>query len=92
MEDLKAGNRLGYFSCVRRSALCDVGGYSPRMNFGWEDYHMWFQLFSQGKSVAILQDILVMYRVKEKSMIHEANAHSNELWAQIKKDFPHLWK
>lgn len=91
MEDLKVANRLGYFSTIRRSALLEVGGYSPRMKWGWEDWHNWFALFSRGKTIAVLQEILVMYRVKEKSMITEANAHAEELWGQIHKDFPHLW-
>jgi len=92
MDDLKMGNRLGYFCAIRRSALLEIGGYSPKMVFGWEDYHIWFNLFSRGKTVAVMQDILVKYRVKEKSMIHEANAHAGELTAQIHKDFPHIFQ
>lgn len=92
MDELKVANRIGYFSCTRRSALLEIGGYSPRMKWGWEDWHLWFDLFRRGKTIAILQDILVMYRVKEKSMIHEANAHAEELSAQIRKDFPFLWQ
>lgn len=92
MEDLIKANRLGYFSATRRSALLAVGGYSPRMKWGYEDYHIWFDLFTRGFSVSIIKEILVMYRVKEKSMIHEANEHSTELFAQIQKDFPHLFK
>lgn len=92
MDDLKLANRLGYFSCVRKSALLEVGGFSPRMKFGWEDWHIWFDLFRRGKTIAVIQEILVMYRVKEKSMIYEANQHSEELYAQIKKDFTELFK
>ena len=91
MEDLKVANRLGYFSTVRRSALLECGGYSPRMTWGYEDYHLWFDLFRRGKTIAIIPEILVMYRVKEKSMLHEANAHASELNAQIKKDFPFIF-
>lgn len=91
MEDLKVANRIGYFSAVRRSTLVEVGGYSPKMKFGWEDWHLWFNLFSRGYSIAVLQEILVLYRVKEKSMIHEANAHSEELMNQIHKDFPEIF-
>lgn len=90
MQDLMVANRIGYFSAIRRSALVEVGGYSPRMKFGFEDWHLWFDLFERNKSIAIIQEPLVLYRVKEKSMIHEANAHSEELMAQIKKDFPNL--
>lgn len=91
MEDLKKANRLGYFCAIRRSSLLEVGGYNPRMKYGWEDYDLWFDLFKRGKSIAVLQEVLVLYRVKEKSMIHDANAHSEELWAQMKKNHPDLW-
>ena len=91
MEDLKVANRLGYFCAIRRSALQAIGGYNPRMKYGWEDYDLWFDLFKKGYTIAIIQEVLVMYRVKEKSMIHEANAHSEELWAQLKKNHPSLW-
>ena len=91
MDDLKLANRLGYFSPIRRSALLEIGGYSPRMKAGWEDWHMWFNLFTRGKTVAVIPDILVMYRVKEKSMITEANEHAEELWGQIHRDFNFLW-
>ena len=91
MDELNVANRIGYFSTIRRAALLEIGGYSPRMKFGWEDWHLWFDLFRRGKTIAILQEVLVMYRVKEKSMIHEANAHAEELSAQIRKDFTHLW-
>lgn len=92
MDDLKIANRLGYFSCVRRSALVEVGGYSPKMKWGFEDWHLWFNLFSRSKTAAIIKEPLALYRVKEKSMIHDANAHSEELYAQIKKDFPQIWQ
>lgn len=91
MEDLKTANRLGYFSAIRRSTLLECGGYNPKMVWGWEDYDLWFDLFKRGKSISILQEVLVMYRVKEHSMIHEANKHAQELYTQIQKNHPHLW-
>ncbi len=92
MEDLKIANRLPYFSLIKRSALLECGGYSPRMKWGYEDYALWFDLFSRGKSIAVLQDILVKYRIKERSMIHEANEHRDELLSQIRKDFPSVFQ
>ncbi len=91
MEDLKLANRLGYFSCIRRSALLETGGYSPKMRWGYEDYHEWFDLFSRNKLLAPIKDVLVRYRIKENSMIIEANKHSDELMGQIKHDFPHIF-
>lgn len=90
MNDMMQNNRMGYFSAVRRSALVEVGGYSPRMIYGWEDYHLWFDLLARNKTCVLIQEPLVRYRVKEKSMITDANAHASELTKQIKKDFPNL--
>lgn len=92
MDDLKVANRLGYFSCIRRSALLETGGYNPKMKWGFEDWAEWFDLFSRGKILAPIQDILVKYRIKENSMLTEANKHSDELMGQIKRDFSHLWQ
>jgi len=83
-------NRIPYCSAIRRQALLDIGGYSPRMIWGWEDYHLWFNLLSKGKKIVTIPEVLMLYRTKEKSMIHEANLHATELWAQIYKDFPFL--
>lgn len=91
LEDLKVANRLPYCCAIRRSVLVEVGGYSPRMKWGWEDYSLWFDLFRRGKTFAIIQEILFKYRVKERSMIHEANEHADELWGQIKKDYPDIF-
>lgn len=92
IEDLKVANRLGYFSCIRRSALVECGGYSPRMAWGYEDYHIWFDLFLRGKTIDVIQDILVRYRIRGNSMLTEANKHSEELMGQIRKDFSHIFK
>ncbi|OGO92861.1 MAG: hypothetical protein A3F10_04980 [Coxiella sp. RIFCSPHIGHO2_12_FULL_42_15] len=91
MEELKQTNRLGYFSAIRRSALLEVGGYSPRMKYGYEDYHLWFDLFKRGKTLNVLTDILVMYRTKDHSMLNDAQAHHEELMLQIKKDHPTVY-
>lgn len=91
IEDFKTGNRVGYCSAVKRDALLEVGGYSPRMIFGYEDLHLWFNLLSRGKIIITIPEVLWLYRVKEKSMIHDAQAHHVELMGQIVKDFPDIF-
>jgi len=90
IEDFKTANRIGYFSAIRKEALLEVGGYSPKMTYGYEDYHLWFNLLMRGKKITTIPEILILYRTKEKSMIHEAQTHHVELMAQIYKDFPRL--
>lgn len=90
IEDFKVGNRLGYCALIRKDVLLEVGGYSPKMVFGYEDLHLWHNLFWRDKRIVTVQDVLWLYRTKERSMIHEAKEHHEELMAQIYKDFPGL--
>lgn len=91
LEDFKTANRIGYFSAVKREVLLEVGGFSPRMYWGYEDFHLWFDLLRRGKTLAVLSDVLVLYRTKANSMIHVALQHHDELIAQIMKDFPDVY-
>lgn len=83
-------NRVGYFSAIKKEALLEVGGYSPKMVWGWEDLHLWINLLSNGKKIVTIKDILLLYRTKNESMWTESNKHSSELMTQIYKDFPSL--
>lgn len=88
LEDFKSGNRIPYFSLIRKSKLLEIGGYSPKMIWGYEDYHLWFNLLTRGATIKTVPEILVLYRTKEHSMIHDAKAHHEELMKQIRVDFP----
>ena len=90
LADFRTGNRIPYASLVRRSVLQEVGGYSPRMIHGYEDYHLWFNLLSPGKRIITIPDHLLLYRVKAKSMYKDALEHHSELMEQIFKDFPNV--
>ena len=83
-------NRIGYFSAIKKEALLEIGGYSSRMTWGWEDYHLTINLLSIGKKIITIPEVLIYYRTKDQSMITEANAHASELMTQIYKDFPRL--
>src|SRR3990167_10213458 len=96
LEDFKPAdfktpmNRIAYFSAIKKEALLEIGGYSPRITFGWEDYALWINLLSKGKKIVTIPEVLVLYRTKEESMITEANKHASELMTQIYKDFPSI--
>ena len=81
------GNRIGYCSAIKKSALLEVGGYSPRMIWGYEDYHLWFDFLTRNKKIITIPEVLWLYRTKKESMIKMANEHQAELLAQINKDF-----
>lgn len=88
LEDFKTGNRIGYCAAIRRNVLLEVGGYSPRMVWGYEDYALWVNLLTHGKVIVTIPEYLWQYRTKENSMIAVAQQHHEELVAQIRKDNP----
>lgn len=87
LEDFKSGNRLGYCSAIKKEALLAIGGYSPRMEEGYEDLHLWFNLLSRGYSIITIQEVLWLYRIRENSMISRSVKFHDKLMAQINKDF-----
>lgn len=86
-QDFMNANRIGYFSAIRRSKLLEIGGYSPKMTWGYEDYHLWHNLLVRGAKIHTLSNVLVLYRTKHGSMLSTAQEHHQELIAQINKDF-----
>lgn len=91
IDDFKVGNKIGYCAAVRLSALKEVGGYSAKMVWGYEDYALWFNLLRKGGSIVTIPEPLWRYRTKQGSMIQVAQAHHSELMAQISKDHPGLF-
>lgn len=90
LDDFRTGNRIGYFSMIKRSALQETGGYSSRM-FAYEDLSLWIDLLSRGKKIVTVPQTLALYRTKKESMWTEAvSKHHKELMDQIYKDFPNF--
>lgn len=92
LTDFLVGNRLGYFSAIRKSCLLECGGYSPKMDVlgGYEDLHLWFDLLTRGKKIATIQTPLVLYRTKSQSMWKDAMKNHDKLMKQIYNDFPQV--
>ena len=68
IEDFKTANRIGYFSAIRKSKLLGIGGYNPKMIWGWEDYDLWFDLLSRGAKIITIPEKLIIYRTKKKNI------------------------
>ena len=87
----KYQNYLPYCCMYKKQVLLDVGGYSPRMTWGWEDLHLHINLLSNGIKYITIQEPLILYRTKENSMWTNSVLHSFELKEQLKKDFPNVF-
>lgn len=91
IQDFKEGNRIPYFSGIKRKVLQEVGGYNPRFSIGYEDWALWLDIFRRGHSLCTLDEVLVLYRTKETSMLTEAQKHHEEIMEQMRKTYPDLW-
>lgn len=92
IEDFKSGNRIGYFSATKKEKLLEVGGYNPKMIWGYEDYDIWFDLLKRDSNLVTIPEVLILYRVKEDSMYTESVKHHDELMDQIRKNHPTLFQ
>lgn len=88
LADFVYGNRVAYCSAIKKSLLLKVGGYSPRMFWGYEDLHLTINLLMVGAKIVTIPEVLWLYRTKEESMITTSKMHHEELINQINKDFP----
>ena len=91
LEDFKTANRIGYCSAIRKTALLEVGGYNPKMVYGWEDWDLWHDLLKRGKKLVTIPEILWLYRTKEKSMWTESIQHSDFLFKQLHLNHPDIY-
>ncbi len=87
LDDFKSGNKVGYCSAFKKADLLAIGGYSPRMIWGYEDLAMTIDLLKRGKKIYTIPEPLWMYRIKPNSMLANAQAHHAELMAQIFHDY-----
>lgn len=88
LEDFRTGNRIGYLAAIRKSKLLEVGGYSPRMQEGYEDLHLTMNLLSRGAKIVTISEVLWLYRTKSESMWTKTLEHHQKLIDQINKDIP----
>lgn len=93
IDDFRTANRIPYASAIKKEALLECGGYQPKMDplGGWEDWSLWFDLLTRGKKIVGIQEPLLLYRTKQKSMWRESVKNAKALHAQLEKDYPNVW-
>lgn len=88
LEDFRSGNRIGYCAAIRKITLLEVGGYNPKMIWGYEDLALTCLLLSKGSKIVTIPEPLWLYRTKTESMWTKAKEHHQELLDIINKDVP----
>lgn len=72
-------NRLWYCALIRTVLLREVGGWSPAMRYGWEDWDLWRTLFRRGDvRFSEVRRFAFHYLVKPGSMA--TIAETNRQW------------
>ncbi len=69
LERMLLDNIIFCSAVFRRKDWETVGGYDPKMEFGWEDYDFWLSLIERGAEVYRIPDVLFFYRVTSGSMV-----------------------
>ena len=83
-QDISVENRVDACTCIRRSALLEVGGFDEILIIkGFEDWELWVRMLSSGKKFHFIDEILYDYRVREKSTLAESWEKRNEAISYI---------
>ena len=77
-------NYIDACALYRRSVWDSVNGYDEQLPWmGWEDWDYWMRVAVRGWRFAHLDEVAFDYRVRKGSMIHDTNAHGDELGRYI---------
>lgn len=83
---LWAMNRFFYCSLHRTESLRSVGGYNPKMHWGWEDYDVWVDYMRRGYRFNACLESLFIYRTTHDGMMARcARDHREELLAEMRR-------
>src|SRR4029079_5175688 len=86
------GNYVAATALIKKSAWCDVGGYTqPSEIQGWEDYDLWCKFVEHGFRGEFVPELLCRYRIHKSSMLRTTNESKLELLkAAMKRRHPWL--
>lgn len=73
------GNFTSVAAVFRRDDWRAVGGYSPKMRGGFEDWEFWIRLSSLGRRGVAIRWPLFLHRRHGRTMTHDAKDMQNEL-------------
>ncbi|MEQ8189710.1 MAG: glycosyltransferase, partial [Candidatus Eremiobacterota bacterium] len=90
-EQLLAGNMHDYCSLYRKEVWSSVGGYSPAMYLGAEDWNFWIGAAKLGFKSYHVKKPLFLYRNRPNTMVSETLACLNEVKAHIVLHYPDLF-
>lgn len=76
----------------RRDDWREVGGYSPVMRGGFEDWEFWIRLGSLGRRGRVIAQPLFLHRRHGRTMTHDAKDRQEELQARMRSLNPEVFE
>lgn len=76
--NLSRNNLIFPSGMYRKTDWEDIGGYDPKMIYGWEDWEIWIALLKNGGKVKQLDEVGFYYRIKSVSMLKQINKEKGD--------------
>lgn len=86
------GNFTSVSAVFRRDDWREVGGYSPVMRGGFEDWEFWIRLSALGRRGRVVRHPLFLHRRHGRTMTHDAKDRQEELQARIRALNPQIFE
>ena len=83
LHSIKYNNCLNYCSVYKKEVWEKVGGYTPSMDYGYEDWEFWIEAKKLHFNFFHIYKDLFEYRVKKESMFQDALAKDALLRSKI---------
>ena len=91
LETIKYLDTLNYCSLYRKEVWEKIGGYNTNMVFGYEDWNFWISCAEKGFIEKKVPEYLFKYRIREKSMLADANSKKELLLSRIILNHPDIY-
>lgn len=85
------GNFTSVSAVFRRDDWREIGGYSPVMRGGFEDWEFWIRLSALGRRGRVIRHPLFLHRRHGRTMTHDAKDRQEELQARIRMLNPNVF-
>ena len=79
LKQLALDNMIFVSGVFRKKDWEDVGGYDPRLIWGWEDWEFWINLLKHGGKVVKLPQVGFYYRIRKGSRRKSTNKEAKRL-------------
>ncbi len=79
LKQLALDNMIFVSGVFRKKDWEDIGGYDPRLIWGWEDWEFWINLLKHGGKVVKLPQVGFYYRIRKGSRRKSTNKEAKRL-------------